>query len=126
MCPPITELSRQKIRLYLRRNTTRTTTTVHDDWSLFNNQEIRDKYALTLRNKLDAQQENREKHTSNDEYENFVNAHLEAATECIPTKQRAKRRVPLETLADRKKADRRENCLQMQQDEPNEYQCSET
>ena len=36
-------------------------------------------------------------------YENFVNAHLEVAAECIPAKQRAKPRVPLETLAVRKK-----------------------
>ena len=35
--------------------------------------------------------------------ENFVNAHLEAAAECIPTKQRAKPRVPWETLVVRKK-----------------------
>ena len=62
-----------KIRVSLRKNTTRTTTTEHYDWSLLNN---RDKYALTLRNKFDA-------HTPNDEYENFVNTHLEAAAECI-------------------------------------------
>ena len=44
-----------------------------------------------------------EKHIPNDEYENFVNAHLEAAAECIPTKQRGKPRVPWETLLVRKK-----------------------
>ena len=38
----------------IRRNTTRTTTTVHYDWSLLNNRDIRDKYTLTLRNKIDA------------------------------------------------------------------------
>ena len=38
-----------------------------------------------------------------DEYENFVNAHFEAAAECIPTKQRAKPRVPWETLVVSKK-----------------------
>ena len=32
--------------------------------------------------------------TPNDEYENFVNAHIEVAAECIPTKLRAKHRVP--------------------------------
>ena len=37
-------------------------------------------------------------HTPNDK-----NAHLETAAECIPTKQRAKPRVPCETLAIRKK-----------------------
>ena len=92
-----------KIRLSLRRNTTRTTTTVHYDRSLLNNRDIRDKYALTLRNKFDALQEKTETHTPNDEYENFVNAHLQAAAECIPTKQRAKPRVLWETLAVRKK-----------------------
>ena len=37
------------------------------------------------------------------EYENFVNAHLEAAAKCIPTKLTTKSRVPLETLAVREK-----------------------
>ena len=92
-----------KIWLSLQRNTTRTTTTVHYGWSLLNNRDIRDKYALTLRNKFDALQEKTETRIPNDEYENFVNAHLEVAAECIPTKQRAKPRVPWETLAVRKK-----------------------
>ena len=60
---------------------------------------IRDKYALALRNKCDALQEKTEKHTPNDEYENFVNAHLEAVEEYIATKQRTKSRVTWETLA---------------------------
>ena len=81
-----------KIQLSLRRNTARTTTTVH--WSLLNKRDIRDKYALKLRNKFDAKQEKTETHTPNDKYENFVNAHLEAAEEYIPTKQRVKPRVP--------------------------------
>ena len=41
----------------------------------------------------------------NDEYENFINAHLEVAAECIPTKQRAKPRVPWETAVRKKHAD---------------------
>ena len=41
--------------------------------------------------------------TLNEKYENFVNAHSEVvAAECIPTKQRAKPRIPWETLAVRK------------------------
>ena len=36
----------------------------------------------------------------NDEYENFVKAHLEAAAKYIPTKLRTKSKVPWETLAD--------------------------
>ena len=58
---------------------------------------------MTLRNKFNALQEISETSTPNDKYENFVNAHLEAATECIPTKQRPKLRVSWETLAVRKK-----------------------
>ena len=53
---------------------------------------------LTLRNKFDALQEVSETPTPNDEYKNFVNAHLGAAAECIPTK-RGESGVPWETLA---------------------------
>ena len=81
----------------------RLTITVHYDWSLLNSRDIRDEYALILRNKFDVLQEKTETHTPNDEYENFVNVHLEEAAECIPTKQRAKLWVPWETSAVRKK-----------------------
>ena len=83
-----------KIRLSLLKNATRTTTTVHYDWALLNKRDSRDKYALAIRNKFDVLQEKTETHSSNDEYENLFNAHLEAAAECIPTKQRTKSRVP--------------------------------
>ena len=43
-----------KIRLSLQRKTTRTTTFVHYDWSLLNNKDSKNEYALTLRNKFDA------------------------------------------------------------------------
>ena len=86
-----------KIRLSLWRNTAQTTTTVHYDWSLLNNRDIRDKYTLMLRNKFDVLQEISETPTPNDEYENFVNAHLEVAAEFLPIKQRAISRVPWET-----------------------------
>ena len=87
----------------LQRNVAQKTTTVHYDWSLLHNRDLRDKYTLTLRNKFNALQEISETQILNDEYENFVNAHLEAEVECIPTKQRAKPRVPREMLAVRKK-----------------------
>ena len=81
------------IQFSLRKNATRTaTTTVHYNWYLLNNKDIRDKYTLTLRNKFDAFQEISETPTPNDEYENFVNVHLEAAAECLPTRQRVKPR----------------------------------
>ena len=79
-----------KIRLSLRRNATRIATTKHYDWVLLNNRDIRDKYVLELRNRFETLQEKTEKGTPNDEYENFVNAHLEAAEKCIPTKPRTK------------------------------------
>ena len=92
-----------KIRLSLRKNAKRTATTKHYDWSLLNNRDIRDKYVLELRNRFETLQEKTEKSTPNDEYENFVNAHLEAAAKCIRTKLNTKYRVPWETLAVREK-----------------------
>ena len=92
-----------KIRLSLRKNATRTAATKYYDWALLNNRDIRDKYVLELRNRFETLQEKTEKGTPNDEYENFVNAHLEAAAKCIPTKPRTKYRVPWETLAVREK-----------------------
>ena len=88
-----------KLRLSLRKNATRKATTKHYDWSLLNNRDIRDKYILELRNRFEALQEKTEKGTPNDEYENFVDAHLEAVSKCIPTKPIIKYRVPWETLA---------------------------
>ena len=92
-----------KIRLSLRKNATRTAATKHYDWVFLNNRDIRNKYVLELRNKFNALQEKTEKCTPNGEYENFVNAHLEAAAKCIPTKHRTKSRVPWGTLAIREK-----------------------
>ena len=92
-----------KIRLSLRKNAKRTATTKHYDWALLNNKDIRDKYVLELRNRFETLQERTEKSTPNDEYENFVNAHLEAAAKYIPTKLKTKYRVPCETLAVREK-----------------------
>ena len=62
-----------------------------------------DKYTLELRNRFETLQEKIEKGTPNDEYENFVETHLEATSKCIPTKPRTKYRVPWETLAVREK-----------------------
>ena len=63
-----------KIRLSLRKNATRTMTTILYDWALLNNKDIRDKYVIALRNKFDALQKP-ETHTPNDKSENFFNAH---------------------------------------------------
>ena len=86
-----------KICLSLHRNAAQTTKTIHYDWSLLNNRDIRDKNMLTLRNKVDTCLEISETPTLNEEYENLINAHLEVVAKCIPTKLRAKPRVPWET-----------------------------
>ena len=65
-----------------------TKTTILYDWALLNNKDIRDKYVLAIRNKFDALQEKTEILTPNDEYENFVNAHLEAAVKYIQKKKK--------------------------------------
>ena len=53
--------------------------------------------------KIEVLPEKSETHTTNDEYENFVNAQLEVAAEFLPPEQRAKSRAPWETLVVRKK-----------------------
>ena len=68
------------------------------DWFLLDNKDISNKYTMMLRNKFDALQEISESLTPNEKYEKFINAHIEAAAECIlttrPTNQRPKQRVP--------------------------------
>ena len=62
------------------------------------------KIRLSLRrNRFETLQEKEETNTPNEEYENFVNAHLEAASKCIPTKPRTKHRAPWETEEVREK-----------------------
>ena len=72
------------------------------DWSSLFNGDISNKYMLTVRNEFDILQDISEIHTPNDEYENFVTAHMEAAAECIQSKLRAKCGVPWEPLVIRK------------------------
>ena len=74
-----------KILLSLRRNTMQTTQTTLCDWFLLNNRDIRNNTKKQIRcSSGDI------RNTPNDEYENFANAHLEIAAECILTKLRAK------------------------------------
>ena len=75
-----------KIRLSLGRNAVQTTTTAQYDWSLLNNRNIRDRYTIIQRNKFDVLQEISETLSPNDEFENFIYAHMEPVTECMPTK----------------------------------------
>ena len=75
---------------------TQTTKTINYDWSLFNYRDIGDKYT---RNKIDALHEIFKTLTPNDEYENFINIHREAATECTSTKLRVKHTVPRQYIS---------------------------
>ena len=52
-----------KLQVSLRKNATRTATTKHYDWALLNSRDIRDKYALELRNRFETRQEKTEKGT---------------------------------------------------------------
>ena len=58
---------------------------------------------ITVRNKFDTLLKSSEKHTPNDEYENFVTTHIEATAKCIPFKPRIKCRVPWKSIIVRKK-----------------------
>ena len=115
-----------KIRLSLRKNDKRTATTKHYDWALLNNKDVRDKYVLELRNRFETLQEKTEKSTPNDEYENFVNAHLEAAAKYIPTKIKTKYRVPWETLAVREKRALVKTASKNYRKKPNKHKCLKT
>ena len=69
------------------------------------NRDFSDEYTITLRNYFDVLRKISETLIPKDEYENFVNAHMEAEAECSLIKQRAKHRVPWKTLAGKKKCD---------------------
>ena len=53
---------------------------------------------VTVRNKFDTLQKTSEGYILNSKYENFVNAQIEAAANCIPTKPTAKFRVPWDNM----------------------------
>ena len=59
------------------------------DWSSIAKSNKYNQYMVTVRNKFDTLQEIFERHISNDQYENSVTAHVEAAVECILIKSRA-------------------------------------
>ena len=80
---PITRFTRAYAEIRQTAKTTRY------DWSSFTNADISSKYIITEKNKFDTLKEISETHISNEEYENFVSAQIEATAECIPTKPRA-------------------------------------
>ena len=97
-----------KIRLSVRRNKKQSVETTRYYWSSLNNTPISNKYSVTVRNKFDTLQDISETPTPNDEYENYVTAHMEAAAEGIPTTPRATCRIPWELQGVRKKTKKNE------------------
>ena len=83
-----------KICPSLHRNKKQTGKVLQYGWCSLADSDISKQYPLTVRNKLDTLQETSETHIPNDKSEPFLTTHLEAAAECIPTKSRAKCRVP--------------------------------
>ena len=91
---PITELSQQRYVWAYTGIQDKQPKPTHYDWSSLNNRDISNKYTITLRNKFDALQEISKTLTPNKEYENFVNDHVVAEAECIPTKLRVEHKSP--------------------------------
>ena len=56
--------------------------------------DISHQYTVSVRNNYDFYQKTSERHTPNDEYENFFTAYIESAAQCIPNKSRAHCNVP--------------------------------
>ena len=99
------------IRLSQHRNKKRTVKITCNDWSSLSKRDNSNRYTVTVRKKFNTLQEIVETHTPNDKYENGVVAHIEeeeeeAVKECIPTKPRAKCRLPQASLVVRKKRTR--------------------
>ena len=92
-----------KILLSLHRNKPQIIKASQYDWSSHTKSDIRNHFTIVVRNKFDTLQETIERHTANDEYENFITTHIEATAECIPIKPRTRCRVPWESIAFRKK-----------------------
>ena len=82
------------ICLSLHRNKTQTVKAAWYDWCSLIYIDNINWYTVIVRNKIDTLQKNSETHTLNNEYENFVTAFKEAAAVCIPSKLRAKCRIP--------------------------------
>ena len=93
----------QKRFIWVQRNKKQTVKSTHYDWSSLTNSDIRNQYIVTMRNKFDTHQETSERHTQNEDYENFVTTHIEAVIKSILIKPRAKCWVPWESIVVRKK-----------------------
>ena len=100
-----------RIHLRLCRNKKLRVKTTCYVCSSLTNTDKGNKYTITVRNKFDLLQEISETYSTNDEYENFINSYMEATTECMIIKSRAKCRVHWESLEVKKKMRWHENSI---------------
>ena len=88
-----------KIRLSLRANKPLTNNSPRYDWSTLEDPNICNLYSVKVTNQYNALNNLIENPSPNILYENFINAHIDAAKEYIPLKPKIKRRVPWESDA---------------------------
>ena len=89
-----------KIRVSLRVNKPKAASIPRYDWStLLFNDDMRNRYTVSVRKLFDNYQQDTDHHTADSTYDNFVIAHSEAAVHCIQLKPKLKRRDPWETVA---------------------------
>ena len=87
---PITESSQQRLTYIYAETKNKQVKASWNEWYSLANSYISDQYTLTVGKKFVILKETSERHTRNNECENLVTAHIEAAAECIPIKPRAK------------------------------------
>ena len=87
-----------KIRLSLRSNISKSKKTMSHDWSkLLNDKNIKNSYAVEIRNRFEQLKNlNPDNFSKNDIYGNIIKAHAEAAEKYVPKKIKPKRDLPWE------------------------------
>jgi hypothetical protein len=86
------------VTLSLRANKSTKNAITPLDWSsLREDENIRNRYSIAVRNRFEALQQNDEHPNADSTYNNFVSAHKNAAEIVIPLKPKLKRKIPWET-----------------------------
>ena len=100
-----------KVQLSLRANKKKSSIKLPFDWKqLSSNADIRNKFTITLQNCFSQlQNEDNDNINPNNTYINFMNAHKQAAEDCIPLKHKTKHKVPWENEI----VEQKRECLKM-------------
>ena len=101
----------KKVQLSLRANKKKSSRKPPFDWKqLSSNADIRNKFTITLQNRFSQlQNEDNDNINPNNTYINFMNAHKQAAEDCIPLKHKIKHKVPWENEI----VEQKRECLKM-------------